>query len=241
MKIHEKLLIVFFVILTLAFGISAANSYKYNPLLKEDFDITTDGNFSGGNISADYINGINTSNVLLRDGSTTLTSNWNTGGKSINLSTGNLTLNSKIIFDQGAEAYSIRWKGAADSTIWASNGLFSYSYNAVVPLFGINVNPSGVVQLYSTTARDLSFGANARTSDITLDDTTANVGIGQTYTATEKLSVNGSTTIYGNVNITGNINAVNITTDVHYFNTVTVDPACTGCMYRNGTGLIIVG
>jgi len=48
--------------------------------------------------------------------------------------------------------------------------------------------------------------------------------------------------IGGNLNITGNINAVkNITTDVHYFNTVTTNPGCTGCMYRNGTGLIIVG
>jgi len=42
--------------------------------------------------------------------------------------------------------------------------------------------------------------------------------------------------------IGGNINTVkNITTDVHYFNTITTTPTCTGCIYKNGTGLIIVG
>ena len=44
------------------------------------------------------------------------------------------------------------------------------------------------------------------------------------------LTINGTLTVYGNT-----------TSDVQYFNTVTVNPSCRGCIYRNGTGLVIVG
>jgi hypothetical protein len=171
--------------IALVFSVVAANSYKYNPLLKEGFDITTDGNFSGGNISADYINGINTSNILLRDGSTTLTSNWNTGGKNINMSSGNLT-----------------------------------NVNAI--------NPSTTILNIFASQTFFWNNINMTNKNITK--------VGYINPMGDELRIGG------NLNITGNINAVrNITTDVHYFNTVTVDPACVHCMYSNGTGTIIVG